>query len=345
MKNKQLTKQVWLLMAAMMLCLPHIFAQKQIALLYEENAPVTPGVPLPIGAKVITDKGKTEYSRGFGGGTIDWSKISVSVQGGTFINGQVIPALFHDSSPNRSIKVRISWLKKPEINDELEIPLNYRGTAVLSFDGRDGKDVRDRGMRGITQGVHMFGQASSGKRGIDGISGNHGASLIVTVTRSNDSIFKQTNGYDLFRVHIKGTDTAIDLYTFISERSGRLQITANGGLGGDGGDGGRGSSGRDENDKKSAGAGGDGGPGGNGGNGGNGGHIRIRVAPDAEAAKNLIKAEAFGGTSGHGGRGGNPGDGGLQRNGTRAPSGVAGVPGEPGNFGKDGRVIFEDYKE
>ena len=305
---------------------------EQIKLVVDETVPLAPGAFLPIGVEVTLKNGKTKRTKGIAGGKLNWRRVKVLVEGGTFHEGTVRLHASPEQFNNHTLTIKAHLASAPSKPVSQSFTLDYTGTVVANFRGQNGPSVNQRGGRLFP--VRIFGSGFSGKAGHNGTNGKKGDSVAVYVQTYTDSTLQETM-LKLEVRQLKGR--RVERY-LVNTSGGHFMVRADGGDGSPGGQGGPGVDGRDGSDKgRDGGDGSDGGDGGNGGNGGNGGYIIFYVDPSAEAYIEMLDYSNEGGLGGAAGEGGEGGDGGFGgegcSDGTPGDTGEYGLPGEPGRAG------------
>lgn len=268
------------------------------------------------------------------------------------------------------IRVSIQMIKRPEIRYDVAIPIHFKGSYTVSFNGyggssgdtgthgRDGQDGCGKLHNGDGESGQDGDNGYNGERGRNGYNG-HNVNVYVSLVN-----FEKNNSE---LIKIESYYPGGSVITRYLERSGQITINAVGGRGGDGGDGGNGGDGGDGDDGLferpatktdkgctaegyggNGGEGGNGGVGGIGGVGGDGGNVSLYFAQDAWFFKNNIQINNFGARGGTGGKAGNAGCEGEYGKGGRGcgDSGTNGYRGERGRMGQNGsqgRIKYYDW--
>lgn len=230
---------------------------------------------------------------------LDWQDFSLSLNNSKLKSPNIV-------MPNpiniyyKKLLIHGQYKLDTSIIAELQVPISYKDTYNLYFNGRNGRNGR--------KGKNGFGQhGANGKDGYNGEDGQNGENGL-TVDIFIKSMIREKD--TLLMVQILA-DSSLEKFV-INAHGGALFIYSNGGNGGRGGLGGNGYFGLDESSNYDAGNGGNGGNGGYGGDGGNGGEIITYADSIANKFLDNILLQNNGGKSGKGGKGGNGGIGGYK---------------------------------
>ncbi len=333
--NIFLTKPIRLIILAFFMTTAS-FAQKKrdyksIEIVFEPSDERFPGKTLKMGLKVTLYNGKERETRGILKGSLSWKKFTVNVDGGTFKNGVLTLNGRPGTNNPHAVIVDVESEQYPNVKARKEITLNYKGTVVATFRGRDGQ----KGAQGDDKGTPLLWRdGNDGGQGGHGGHGHTGPTINAYMSSVYDSVLKM----ELIEVYVESNRGRREKY-LINPNGGRMIINSYGGNGGAGGTGGDGGNGKRANADKgrSGGNGGNGGIGGVGGYGGRGGEIHLFVAPEIAKYQHLVDLNNNGGQGGRGGFGGSPGSGGSSDG--NLPRGNRG---EPGNRGGQALMALRD---